>query len=97
MKPSPTAQEVVEAAAASAFGRPLVQNNFRALLVEAMINAVLPEGWTWASADWAGWDFRRANGPAGGQAVIRAADLGIKATDPRLVRYSCPHWLLRRQ
>ena len=62
MKPPPTAQEVVAAAGDFAFGRPLVQNNLRALLVEAMIDAVLPEGWTWESADWAGWDFRRADG-----------------------------------
>lgn len=62
MKPPPTSQEVVAAAAKTAFDHPLVQNNLRAMLVEAMIDAVLPEGWTWASADWAGWDFKRADG-----------------------------------
>lgn len=62
MEPPPTAEGVVASAAASAFGRPLVQNNLRALLAEAKVNAVLPENWTWASADLAGWDFRRADG-----------------------------------
>jgi hypothetical protein len=61
LKPPPTAQEVAAAAATAAFGRPLVQNNLRAMLVEAMIDAVLPDTWTWASADWAECDFRRSD------------------------------------
>jgi len=62
LKPPPDAQAVVAAASAAAFGRPLVQNNLRALLVEAMIDAVLPDAWTWVAANWAGWDFKRAGG-----------------------------------
>jgi hypothetical protein len=61
LKPPPIAQEVVAAAATAAFGRPLVQNNLRAMLVEAMIDAVLPDTWTWVSADWAECDFRRSD------------------------------------
>lgn len=61
LKPPPIAQEVVAAAVAAAFGRPLVQNNLRAMLIEAMINAVLPDTWRWTSADWAECDFKRSD------------------------------------
>lgn len=46
----------------AAFGRPLVQNNLRAMVVEAIVDLALPEGWRWSSADWAGWDFEHADG-----------------------------------
>jgi hypothetical protein len=49
-------------AAEAAFGRPLVQNNFRATVVEAIVDAALPEGWRWCSADWAAWDFEHEDG-----------------------------------
>jgi hypothetical protein len=49
-------------AATSAFGRPLIQNNLRALVVEAIVDLALPEGWRWCSADWAAWDFEHADG-----------------------------------
>ncbi len=56
-----TGAVVVARASAAAFGRRLVTNNLRALLVEAMIAEVLPAGWKWVSADWAGWDFESAD------------------------------------
>lgn len=46
----------------AAFGRPLIQNNLRAMVVEAMVDLALPEGWRWSSADWAGWDFEHNDG-----------------------------------
>jgi len=49
-------------AAHAAFGRPLIQNNLRAVVVEAMVDLALPAGWRWCSADWAGWDFEHADG-----------------------------------
>ena len=49
-------------AAQSAFGRPLVQNTLRAVVVEAMIDLALRPDWRWCSADWAGWDFEHSDG-----------------------------------
>lgn len=49
-------------AAHAAFGRPLVQNNLRAVVVEAIVDMALPADWRWCSADWAGWDFEHADG-----------------------------------
>lgn len=46
----------------AAFGQPLVQNNLRAIVVEAMVDIALPDGWRWSSADWAGWDFEHLDG-----------------------------------
>jgi hypothetical protein len=63
--PQPTddlTEAVLRHAAGSAFGRPLVQNNLRAVVVEAMVDLALPEDWRWCSADWAGWDFEHADG-----------------------------------
>jgi hypothetical protein len=54
--------EVERRAAATAFGRPLVQNNLRAIVVEAMVDIALPDGWRWCSGDWAAWDFEHADG-----------------------------------
>jgi hypothetical protein len=49
-------------AADAAFGQPLVQNNFRATVVEAIVEQALPQAWSWCSADWAGWDFEHRDG-----------------------------------
>jgi hypothetical protein len=57
-----TGADIVARVAAAAFGKSLVTNNLRALLVEAMIDAALPANWTWCSADYAGWDFESADG-----------------------------------
>ena len=46
----------------AAFGSPLVANHLRGLVAEAIIASALEPEWTWCSADWAGWDFERADG-----------------------------------
>jgi hypothetical protein len=48
--------------AASAFGRPLIQNNLRSMVLEAMVDLALPEEWLWCSGDWAPWDFQHPDG-----------------------------------
>ncbi|HJU12537.1 MAG TPA: hypothetical protein VJ728_16755 [Candidatus Binataceae bacterium] len=56
-------ESIVARACEAAFGRPLVVNNLRALLVEAMIeSALLQPEWRWSAADWAGWDFEHQDG-----------------------------------
>jgi hypothetical protein len=57
-----TPTEIVDKASKYAFDKPLVANNFRAVIVEAIVSAVLPEGWEWCSEDWAGWDFEHSDG-----------------------------------
>lgn len=49
-------------ASAAAFGSSIVQNNLRALVVEAIVDLTLPPGWRWCSQDWAGWDFEHEDG-----------------------------------
>lgn len=58
----PTISEVVTRASDAIFGRPLVVNVWRALLVESLIDLILPIEWTWCAADYAGWDFQHVDG-----------------------------------
>src|ERR1700753_2114891 len=54
--------EVQRIAAESAFGRPLIQNNLRAIVVEAMVDLAISTDWRWCSGDWAAWDFEHTDG-----------------------------------
>jgi hypothetical protein len=54
--------QVVARASQELFGRPLVTNIVRAILVEAMLARALVDDWTWCSADYAGWDFQSSCG-----------------------------------
>lgn len=49
-------------AAESAFGRPLVTNTLRGLLVEAIIAQALEPDWTWCGEDYAPYDFINSKG-----------------------------------
>jgi hypothetical protein len=50
-------ESVVQLATQSAFGRPLVTNVHRSMLVEAMVALALQPVWRWCSADYASHDF----------------------------------------
>lgn len=52
-----TSADVVHLATQSAFGRPLVTNVHRSMLVEAMVALALQPHWQWCSADYASCDF----------------------------------------
>src|SRR5271166_1305109 len=54
---SVTRIQVTDRATELAFGRPLVVNSLRSMIVEAIVEAVLPNGWSWCAGDWSGWDF----------------------------------------
>lgn len=56
---TPSTQDIVRAAASSIFGKPLVTNVYRSVIVEAIVDAALPE-WNWCSVDYAAYDFERA-------------------------------------
>lgn len=51
-----TKDEVIQKAADFIFGKPLVTNVYRSVLVEAIIDIVLPD-WDWCAADYASHDF----------------------------------------
>ncbi|HVW55187.1 MAG TPA: hypothetical protein VHC00_05875 [Rhizobiaceae bacterium] len=55
-----TSAEIVSAASAAIFGRPLVTNIYRSVIVEAIVATALPE-WEWCSSDYAPYDFTRNN------------------------------------
>ena len=57
-----SADEVVTRASTALFGKPLVLNVWRALLVESLIDLILPGEWTWCATDYAGWDFQHVDG-----------------------------------
>lgn len=52
-----TIDNIVRAASKVTFDKPLVTNVFRAVIVEAIVAAALPE-WNWCSGDYASCDFR---------------------------------------
>ena len=53
---------VVDRVAQAMFGRPIVTNVFRSLLVEAMVAEALGADWRWCSADFSLWDFEHVSG-----------------------------------
>lgn len=59
---SPTPEQISSIAMQAVFGRPLITNVHRAVLVEAMVSQALPRAWTWCSGDYAGWDFEHLDG-----------------------------------
>ncbi|KKB08814.1 hypothetical protein [Devosia chinhatensis] len=56
-----TRDEVIASAATAIFGKPLVTNVYRSVIVEAIIAGALTD-WTWCSADYAEHDFINADG-----------------------------------
>ena len=60
---SPHCPQAVRAEASkAAFGERLITNNLRGLVAEVIVAGALEPVWEWCSADWAGWDFERADG-----------------------------------
>ena len=57
-----SADDLVTRASAAIFGKPLVVNVWRGLLVESLIDLILPCEWTWCATDYAGWDFLHVDG-----------------------------------
>jgi hypothetical protein len=57
-----TKDHVTRLASEAAFGKPLVTNNLRAIVVEAIVASVVDDRWQWCSADWAPYDFVHSDG-----------------------------------
>ena len=53
---------LIDFAASALFGRPLLNNVHRSLLVEAMVAAALPKGWHWNAGDWSSCDLVHDDG-----------------------------------
>lgn len=53
--------EIIASASAAIFGKPLVTNVYRSVIVEAMVAAGIPD-WRWCSADYAEHDFIHSDG-----------------------------------
>jgi hypothetical protein len=54
--------DVVAKVTDAAFGRPLINNVLRGQVAEAIVALALEPEWNWCSADYAPWDFDRADG-----------------------------------
>ena len=55
-------EDIKRAAAEAAFGRPLITNVLRGLVVETIVAAALSPDWRLCSEDYAGWDLERGDG-----------------------------------
>ena len=58
----PTIQDIQRRVADAVFGRPLITNIHRGLLVEAIVAFSLEPEWRWCSEDYSPWDFERDDG-----------------------------------
>ena len=56
-----TKQDIVARASAMAFGKPLIMNVLRAMIVETIVDSALSSDWKWCSTDYAGWDFEHSD------------------------------------
>jgi hypothetical protein len=54
--------DIVAKASDAAFGKPLVTNILRAMIVEAIVAKGLSADWKYCAADWSGWDFQSTDG-----------------------------------
>jgi hypothetical protein len=58
----PSTNDVVSLCATAAFGPPIVVNNMRGLVAEAIVRLALPDEWRWCSGDWQAYDFEHTDG-----------------------------------
>jgi hypothetical protein len=58
----PLSEEIAAAASQLAFGKKVVQNDLRALVVEVIVHYGLKPDWRHCSEDWNGWDFEHKDG-----------------------------------
>jgi len=58
----PSADDVVSLCSTAAFGAPIIVNNLRGLVAEAIVRLALSDEWRWCSGDWQAYDFVHADG-----------------------------------
>ena len=54
---TPGPNEIRARVSARAFGNPVIQNDFRGLVAETIVESALEPTWRCCSGDWLGWDF----------------------------------------
>jgi hypothetical protein len=59
---TPGPYEIRARVLASAFGNPVIQNDFRGLVAETIVESALGAPWRCCSGDWLGWDFEHLDG-----------------------------------
>lgn len=59
---APSPEDIRRKAAAAAFGKRLITNIHRGLVVEAIVACALEPDWCWCSQDYSSWDFERSDG-----------------------------------
>lgn len=59
---APKIADIQRKVAEAAFGRPLITNVLRGLVVEAIVACALAPRWTWCAKDYSSWDFERTDG-----------------------------------
>jgi len=57
-----TKDDIISSASSTIFGKPLVTNVYRSVIVEAVISAALSPDWQWCSADYFEYDFVHVDG-----------------------------------
>jgi hypothetical protein len=58
----PLPNEIRTKVSARAFGSSVIQNDFRGILAETIIESALGPAWRCCSGDWLGWDFEHSDG-----------------------------------
>src|SRR4051794_26736965 len=58
----PTADDIRAMASEIAYGKPLIENSYRGLIVEIIVREALGSEWRLCSADWGGWDLEHPSG-----------------------------------
>ena len=59
---TPSPDEIRARVSARAFGNPIIQNDFRGIVAETIVESALGPTWRCCSADWLGWDFEHLDG-----------------------------------
>jgi hypothetical protein len=59
---TPGPDEIRTKVSARAFGNPVIQNDFRGLVAETIVESALEPTWRCCSGDWLGWDFEHLDG-----------------------------------
>jgi hypothetical protein len=56
-----TKEDIAARASSMAFGKPLIMNILRAMIVETIVDSALSLDRKWCSTDYAGWDFEHSD------------------------------------
>jgi hypothetical protein len=59
---TPGPEEIRAKVSARAFGNPVIQNDFRGIVAETIVESALGPTWRCCSGDWLGWDFEHLDG-----------------------------------